>query len=84
MGGRRRALKNLAKSVCMVKTGISFEGHDVLIAVDNPAAGKTIKSRFRSFIGMLMARSKNPSLAEMVHFSLGVKEKLLNGESIWN
>ena len=83
MGQRRRALKNLTKTGRIVKTGISFEGHDLLIAVDYPL-GEKVAPRFRSFIGMLMARSRNPSIAEMIHYSFEIKEKLLNGESIWN
>ena len=84
MGQRRRALKNLTKSACVVKTGIQFEGHDVLIAVDSPLGNEKIASLFKSFINQMMARSLNPSLAEIIHYSFGVREKMLNGESIWN
>ena len=47
MGNVRRLKKVLGKSVCMAKTGISFEGCDVLLAIDSPIESDKKARRLR-------------------------------------
>ena len=83
MGQRKRALKNLSKNVCMVKTGLQFEGHDILMAVDDLYSSQGVAPRFRGYLGRLLVRSRRASHGEMLRYSFGIREKLVDG-SIWN
>ena len=77
-----RQKQKTTKKVCMMRTGISFEGYDLYLAVNDPYSGKGVKKRFRSFIGGLMSRPAI-GLNALLHYSFGIREKLVDG-SIWN
>ena len=76
MGQKRRILKNLNKSIRLYKTGLTFEGYDLLIA--DPLA----VPRFRSYWVRLMGRAN--IITALANYSLGVRAKILKGESVWN
>ncbi len=83
MGGVRRIRKQLNKT-CMIKTGLSFEGHDIILAVANPVEGGKAAPRFRSYMTSLVGRARSMNLTDMYQASIVIRKKLLSGESVWN
>jgi len=88
MGGVRRIRKNMNRSICLVKTGLNFEGSDIMLAVDNPLTGKAVALRFRAYLGYLTSRSSRMNLHDMYSVSAVIHKKLIAGEDIseglWN
>ncbi len=67
----------------MVKTGITFEGCEVCLAVD-PAEAKEKSKRFRIMMNKMARRSSFVNMRDVVGVSLAFRERILSGEPVWN
>ena len=84
MGNKRRIAKTLNKSVCMAKTGITFEGCEVVLALDSPLEAKDKAKRFRIFMNRSVRRASLANIRDLTGFGLSLREKILDGEYVWN
>ncbi len=84
MSNQRSLRKKLNKSVCMAKTGITFEGCVVALAVDNPAEAEEKARRFRIMMNMMNHRSSKVNMGDIMATSLIMRERIINGETLWN
>ncbi len=83
MSNQRSIRKKLKKSVCMVKTGITFEGCQVVLAVD-PAEAEEKARRFRVMMNMMNHRSSLVNMRDIMNISLIIRDRLMDGKPIWN
>ena len=84
MGNTRRIKKILNKSVCMVKTGVTFAGSEVVLAVDDPVSGKVKADAFRKQVIHTHRRSSVMNLHDMTSIGLLFRDRIMSGEPVWN
>ncbi len=82
--GNTRRIRKAMKGICMAKTGITFEGCQVALAIDNPAEAEEKARRFRVMMNKMNYRSSFVNIRDIVAVSLIFREKIMNGEALWN
>ncbi len=82
MGISRKIKKNMTP--CMVKTGITFEGCGVVLAVDSPFGAEEKARRFRIFMNRSIRRATLANIRDLTGFSLSLREKIIDGDYLWN
>jgi hypothetical protein len=78
MGVNRKLRKTLAQphmpKIAIVDAHVAVNGCQVFLGHPNP----------QKELAKLIARSKCMNLIEMYGISFGIREKMLNGEALWN
>ena len=72
------------KGICMAKTGITFEGCQVALAIDNPVEAEEKARRFRVMMNMMNHRSSLVNMSDIMNTSLIIRDRLMDGKPIWN
>ena len=68
----------------MAKTGIKFEGCEVVLAVADPIGAVEKARRFRMMMNYMGHRSSLVNVRDMMRVSLVIRERILNGKPVWN
>lgn len=84
MGGIHRIKKSLNKNICMAKTGITFEGCEVMLIIGNPMEAEKKAGRFKAFLNHVVSRSCLVNMGDIMNASLMMRDRTLKGEPIWN
>ena len=82
--GNTRRIRKAMKGVCMAKTGITFEGCEVALAVDDPVEAEVKARRFRVMMNYMNHRSSLVNMGDIMRASFIIHERIISGKSLWN
>ena len=84
MGNVRRIGKKMSPKLALADTHIVINGCKVFLGHLNGSRAVSSAKKFNGFLGITLFRSKCVNLHDLYGQSFLMREKILNGEPIWN
>ncbi len=75
----RKLRKSIRPPVYMAKTGMFFEGSELVLSLANPVLPEGMAGRFQRYL----ARARQTNVADILMVSLAVQKRIMSGKPLW-